>query len=173
MLSQAARIHVVALLALTAGSVGCTSHAPRSVAGPQRASPPELPSKPPTIRSHGIARRAAVVAVEQVGVAYRYGGSDRSGFDCSGLVHYAYARAGLTTPRTTGALWRELVPVSNRDLLEGDVLFFDIAGKISHVGLYLGDGRFVHAPSSGKEVTIASLSSDYYQDALVRGGRPP
>lgn len=173
MLSQAARIQIVALLALSFGLVvGCTSQVPKSDVRSQRASTPEPSPKPPAIRPLGVAERAAVVAVKQVGVPYRYGGSNRSGFDCSGLVHYAYSQAGLTTPRTTGALWRQLAPVSNRDLRVGDVLFFDIAGKVAHVGLYLGDGRFVHAPSSGKEVTIASLSSDYYQDAFVRGGRP-
>ncbi len=131
-----------------------------------------MPPQPAAGRTLGAAERAAVVAVQQLGVPYRYGGSTRAGFDCSGLVHYAYSQAGVRTPRTTGALWRELRPVSDRQLQVGDVLFFDIAGKVSHVGLYLGDGRFVHAPSSGKEVTIASLSSEYYRRALVRGGRP-
>ena len=87
------------------------------------------------------------------------------------MVQYAYAQVGLRMPRTTASLWRELKPVATPALEVGDVLFFDIAGKVSHVGLYLGDGRFVHAPSSGREVSIASLSSDYYRSALVRGGR--
>ncbi|MDH4107346.1 MAG: C40 family peptidase [Gammaproteobacteria bacterium] len=130
---------------------------------------------PPAVGSRsqgGVSRRAAQVAVKQVGVPYRYGGHGESGFDCSGLVHFAYSRAGKSLPRTTHGLWRELEPVPSRDLRVGDVLFFDIEGKVSHVGLYLGASRFVHAPSSGREVSIASLDSDFYRSAFVRGGRP-
>jgi cell wall-associated NlpC family hydrolase len=116
--------------------------------------------------------RAAAIAARQVGVPYRYGGRSADGFDCSGLVHYAYARAGKAVPRTTGQLWRQLRPVHSGELLAGDVLFFDIAGKVSHVGLYLGRGRFVHAPSSGREVTVAQLDAPYYREAFVRAGRP-
>jgi cell wall-associated NlpC family hydrolase len=118
-----------------------------------------------------VPERAAAAAIRQVGVPYRYGGASRTGFDCSGLVHFAYAQAGARTPRTTGDLWRQLAPVSLEDLRVGDILFFDIAGKVSHVGIYLGEDRFVHAPSSGKEVTVASLSSSFYEQAVIRGGR--
>lgn len=61
------------------------------------------------------------------------------------------------------------MPVSSSDMQAGDVLFFSIEGKMSHVGLYLGDGRFVHAPSTGKTVSVESLSSAFYRDALIRG----
>lgn len=103
---------------------------------------------------------------------YRYGGNGRKGFDCSGLVHYAYAKAGKQVPRTTATLWRAMQPVGEHDLRVGDVLFFDIAGKVSHVGMYIGKRRFVHAPSTGREVTIAELDSDFYEQAFLRGGRP-
>ncbi len=119
-----------------------------------------------------IGQQAAVVAVRQVGVPYRYGGTTTSGFDCSGLVQYAYSKAGRRIPRTTTQQWRTLTPVERDELRIGDVLFFRIEGKVSHVGLYLGERRFVHAPSSGREVTIAALDSEYYRRALVRGGRP-
>ena len=125
-----------------------------------------------SIPAKSSAERAAVVAAGQVGVPYAYGGSDRSGFDCSGLVQYSYARAGRQVPRTTGGLWQQLQAVSGSDLEVGDVLFFRIEGKMSHVGLYLGQGRFVHAPSSGKTVSIADLGSDFYKRAFIRGGRP-
>jgi cell wall-associated NlpC family hydrolase len=69
-------------------------------------------------------------------------------------------------------LWRESLPVSAADLKIGDLVFFRIAGKVSHVGLYVGKGRFVHAPSTGKEVTAADLGSDFYRLAFLRGGRP-
>lgn len=113
------------------------------------------------------------MAVRQLGVPYRYGGNGNNdgGFDCSGLVHYAYKHAGLDIPRTTRTLWQAARPVRKSDLVVGDLLFFSIEGKISHVGMYIGKRRFVHAPSSGREVTIAELDSDFYQNAFLRGGR--
>lgn len=118
------------------------------------------------------ARKAAAIALQQVGEPYQYGGRLPGGFDCSGLVHYAYQKAGKWLPRTTGQLWSELSPVSRRDIRIGDVLFFEVGGKMSHVGMYLGDDRFVHAPSTGRTVSVASLSSPFYDAALLRAGRP-
>ena len=116
--------------------------------------------------------RAAAVALEQVGVPYRYGGSTPSGFDCSGLVQYSYTRAGVRVPRTTGQLWSASNPVGRGELRAGDLLFFSIEGKMSHVGVYLGEQRFVHAPQSGRKVSVASLSSPFYRAAFIRAGRP-
>ena len=120
----------------------------------------------------GVGDRAASVALGQVGTPYRYGGATPAGFDCSGLVHYSYRQAGKSIPRTTAGQWAELPPVNGRDMRAGDLLFFSIAGKMSHVGLYLGDGRFVHAPSSGRTVGIERLDSKYYRKAFLRAGRP-
>jgi cell wall-associated NlpC family hydrolase len=116
--------------------------------------------------------QAAIVAVGQIGVPYRYGGSSARGFDCSGLVQYAWSKAGAKIPRTTSEQWRLIAPISNKDLRAGDLLFFRIDGRISHVGLYLGDRRFVHAPATGREVSVADLDSDFYRRAFVRGARP-
>jgi len=129
-------------------------------------------ARPERVSVAGIGERAANIALQQVGTPYRYGGNSPSGFDCSGLVHYSYANVGKNVPRTTGGLWQELAPVDNRDMRAGDLLFFRIAGKMSHVGLYLGGGRFVHAPSSGKVVSVETLTSDYYRQAFIRAGRP-
>ena len=118
-----------------------------------------------------IGERAAAFAVQQVGVPYRYGGNSTSGFDCSGLVQYSYARAGKTVPRTTGQLWSATTPVSHTELQPGDLLFFSIEGKMSHVGIYVGDRQFVHAPSSGRTVTVASMDSPFYSAALLRTAR--
>lgn len=128
-----------------------------------------------TASSQGRSQRgeqAAVIAVRQIGIPYRYGGSTTLGFDCSGLVQYAYARAGTHIPRTTAQQWQQLRPIGKDKLRVGDLLFFNIEGKIAHVGLYLGGRRFVHAPASGREVSIAELDSGYYRQAFVRGGRP-
>ena len=113
-----------------------------------------------------------MIALRQIGVPYRYGGSTAQGFDCSGLVQYAYANAGKKIPRTTAEQWRQLTPINSNSLRVGDLLFFRIEGKVSHVGVYVGDRRFVHAPSTGREVSTASLDSDYYRRAFVRAARP-
>ena len=126
----------------------------------------------PASSSDRNADRAVAVAIQQIGTPYRYGGSTPAGFDCSGLVHYSYAQAGQSVPRTTATLWSGLQPVSKSDLRTGDVLFFRISGKMSHVGLYVGGDQFVHAPSSGKVVAMGSLRSDFYEDAFIRAGRP-
>jgi cell wall-associated NlpC family hydrolase len=110
--------------------------------------------------------------LRQIGVPYRYGGNSPTGFDCSGLVHYAYANVGKSVPRTTAGLWSELSPIGRDDLRIGDLLFFNIAGKMSHVGMYLGQREFVHAPSTGRFVSVESLDSDYYSRAFIRAGRP-
>lgn len=119
-----------------------------------------------------VAEQAASIALRQVGVPYRYGGNTPSGFDCSGLVHYSYQRAGKVVPRTTTQLWNATSAVDNDDIRVGDLLFFRFDGKMSHVGMYVGGSRFVHAPSSGKTVSVESLSSDYYRQAFIRAGRP-
>lgn len=122
-------------------------------------------------QTDSIGQRAAAVALEQVGVSYRFGGSTPGGFDCSGLVHYAYLHAGKRVPRTTSQLWDSADEVRRDRMRAGDILFFRIDGKMSHVGMYVGDGRFVHAPSSGKYVTVESLHSGFYAQAFMRAGR--
>jgi len=119
-----------------------------------------------------LGERAAAVALEQVGVPYRYGGTTTSGFDCSGLVQFSYRNAGKKVPRTTGQLWTSSTSVARDDIQAGDLLFFSFEGKMSHVGMYVGKQQFVHAPSSGRTVTVANLTSPFYASALVRAGRP-
>jgi cell wall-associated NlpC family hydrolase len=112
----------------------------------------------------GSGDRAAAHAAKMVGKPYRYGGeSPSSGFDCSGLVHYSFRQAGVSVPRSTAAQLRASQPVRG-NLRRGDLVFFDQEGKKrSHVGIYLGNGRFVHAPSSGKRVRTDSLDSRYWK----------
>ena len=112
------------------------------------------------------------VAEGLLGKPYRYGGnSPQTGFDCSGLVWYSYREAGYPVPRTTSAQFAATRQVDRSRLLPGHVLFFRIDGKPSHVGLYVGNGRFLHAPSSGKRVSYGSLSNPYWQERLVKAGR--
>ena len=118
-----------------------------------------------------VGERAAAVALQQVGAAYRYGGATPAGFDCSGLVQYSFREAGKKLPRTTGQLWDAAGTVAYRDLEIGDLLFFRFDGKMSHVGIYVGDERFVHAPATGRRVSVDSLEAGFYRRALIRGGR--
>jgi cell wall-associated NlpC family hydrolase len=110
------------------------------------------------------AARAADYARDMIGKPYQYGGNSPSGFDCSGLVQYSYSRAGLPIPRTTRSQRESGVAVGSKSLRAGDLIFFDQEGrKSSHVGIYIGDGRFVHAPSSGKKVRVDKLDKKYWK----------
>ena len=134
---------------------------------------PSVPSsKTPVSAQRSLGDDAARIALGQVGTPYRYGGASPGGFDCSGLVHYSYSRAGKPVPRTTSQLWNASMTVERKDMRAGEILFFNIDGKMSHVGMYVGDSRFVHAPSSGKTVSVESLKNDYYRHAFIRAGRP-
>ncbi len=142
----------------------------------RRVPPPEGGSRPqaqvPKISRRSPGERAAVVAVRQIGTPYRYGGTTSRGFDCSGLMQFAYANVGKRIPRTTSEQWQQLTPINNGKLSVGDLLFFRIDGKVAHVGMYLGNRRFVHAPSSGRNVSTESLDSDFYRRAFIRAARP-
>ena len=118
-----------------------------------------------------IGSSIAELALELIGTPYRYGGSDPSGFDCSGLVFYTYANTGLSVPRTSAEQFREARKIALTQAHEGDLVFFQDQENLSHVGIYLGNGMFVHAPSSGRHVSIASLDAPYYQRHLVGVGR--
>ena len=122
--------------------------------------------------TNSTARGELLQAARQaIGTPYRYGGNTPDGFDCSGLVQYVHRRVGVVVPRTTGSQWRDARNVQRSDLLPGDLLFFSIdAAKRSHVGIYEGDGLFIHAPSSGKAVSRASLDNPYWQTRLVGSG---
>ena len=105
-------------------------------------------------------------ALDQLGARYRYGGkSPEGGFDCSGLVHYAYQNTlSVDLPRSSKAMSRmDLPDVKRADLQPGDLVFFRIGGQISHVGMYKGDGEFLHANRSGGKVRIDKLSDSYWR----------
>jgi cell wall-associated NlpC family hydrolase len=126
-------------------------------------------SEPPPAAS--IAALAADSALQQLGRPYRHGGASPAGFDCSGLVYYAFQQAGARIARSSELQFRDTRPVPFAALRRGDLLFFNIEGKLAHVAIYLDNGRFVHAPSTGKAVEMASLDSDYYRRHLVASRR--
>lgn len=112
-----------------------------------------------------IGHEAAMRAMGMLGVRYAPGGnSPQAGFDCSGLVAYVYARiVPDRLPRTTYALSRTGVHVDPRDLRPGDLVFYDTQRRpFSHVGIFLGEARFIHAPSSGGEVRIEDMRQRYW-----------
>ena len=116
--------------------------------------------------------RAALIAQQQIGVNYRYGGMNpTTGFDCSGLVFYSYTQAGVSVPRTSREQFSAARKISLADAQPGDVVFFQDQEKLSHVGIYLGQRRFIHAPSSGRTVSVANIDAPYYQEHLVAVGR--
>lgn len=126
-----------------------------------------MPAKPTLLR-----RSIARLAMDMVGTPYRYGGTTpRQGFDCSGLVFYTYEHNGLKVPRTSAQLFRRAKKIALSQARQGDLVFFEDQTKLSHVGIYLGHDLFVHAPSTGQTVTIASLDSPYYRRHLVAVGR--
>jgi cell wall-associated NlpC family hydrolase len=111
-----------------------------------------LPKRPKRI---SIAARAVSLARMQLGAPYRWGGATPAGFDCSGLVMWVYGRLGVSLPHNAAALYGIGRSVPRSALRPGDLLFFSGLG---HVGIYLGKGRMIHAPQSGKNVEIQSLA---------------
>ncbi len=113
-----------------------------------------IPAAPPS-RHGGVVG----IAMQFLGVPYKWGGESPSGFDCSGLVVYVYRQIGISLPHYTGSLWGQGVPVSRSDLQPGDLVFFNGLG---HMGIYAGGGSFIHAPHTGDVVKISSLGDDWY-----------
>ncbi|AJJ18853.1 MULTISPECIES: C40 family peptidase [Yersinia] len=115
--------------------------------------------------------------MKQVGKPYRWGGtSPNTGFDCSGLIYYAYKDViRIKMPRTANEMYhlRDAAPVKRAELESGDLVFFNIAnrGVADHVGVYLGNGKFIQSPRTGEEIRISMLDNDYWQDHYVGARR--
>lgn len=101
-------------------------------------------------------------AYKFLGKPYVYGATGPNAFDCSGLTQYVYNKFGVNISRTTYTQINEGTKVNRSDLKAGDLVFFNTEGSISHVGIYIGNGEFIHAPRSGKPVMVSSLSDGYY-----------
>jgi cell wall-associated NlpC family hydrolase len=108
------------------------------------------------------------IAMSQLGTPYVWGGAAPGGFDCSGLVMWAYAQVGVSLPHSSYALYGMGVPVSRDELEPGDLVFFDGLG---HVGIYIGGGEFIHAPHTGDVVKISSLDEGWYTATYVGARR--
>ncbi|HEX6702580.1 MAG TPA: NlpC/P60 family protein [Gaiellaceae bacterium] len=128
------------------------------------ASTPEGTTVAPPGRYGGVVG----VAMQYLGVPYVYGGASPSGFDCSGLVMYAYAQLGVSLPHSSYAQYSLGVAVSRDQLQPGDLVFFNGLG---HEGIYIGGGQFIHAPHTGDVVKISSLSESWYASTYVGARR--
>ncbi len=134
---------------------------------------PEGPSIVPPSQYAGVAG----IALGYQGVPYVWGGASPSGFDCSGLVMYAYEQVGVSLPHSSYAMWNEGVPVPRDQLQPGDLVFFartydDPNDWITHVGIYLGDGRMINAPVEGKPISVLPVFSGFWGAHYAGGGRP-
>ena len=145
----------LALLAGCGGSDQVRAPAPQARAWQDR--PPADPA---------AANAVLMRAISLVGTPYRYGGNTpEGGFDCSGLVNYVYRdMLDLRLPRTSRALAAYQGPrIAPDHLSSGDLVFYGSGGNVTHVGIYVGDGRFVHAPSSGGTVRLDRLDGPYWR----------
>jgi cell wall-associated NlpC family hydrolase len=127
------------------------------------------------LKTHSLRQELLSEAQELIGTPYRNGGvNPGKGFDCSGFVYYAMQQVGVKTPRTAHDQYLSAKQLGRADLQPGDLVFFKTSrrsNRITHVGIYLGGDRFIHAPSHRKKVTISSLDERYWSKRFIAGGR--
>ncbi len=131
----------------------------------QEAEAPSAPSAPAPAAQYG---GVVGIAMQYLGVPYRWGGADPSGFDCSGFSMYVYGKLGVSLPHHAASQYGMGSPVSKDQLAAGDLVFFNGLG---HMGIYIGGGQFIHAPHTGDVVKISSLSDSWYASTYVGARR--
>jgi murein DD-endopeptidase len=134
--------------------------------------PPPQPPPPALAAPADTGGVIASIAASLVGTRYQFGGADQGGFDCSGLALYVHERVGLAIPRTAAAQQRAAQAIPRAQLAPGDLVFFRLRSRsVDHVGIYAGEGRFIHAPRAGRAVTFADLGGGFYAQHFAAGGR--
>jgi murein DD-endopeptidase len=128
--------------------------------------------RPPVAPPTTVGNEVAIRAISLLGTPYEWGGNGPETFDCSGLVRFIHDQLGIFVPRTAAEQYSAATPVDPRNLEPGDLLFFRIKGRhISHVAIYTGEGRFVHAPQTGRPVELRTLDDGFYRPRLAGAGR--
>lgn len=171
---------LVVLVALVTAGCAARGATPRPFPGaalppgagstPDAATPPDggapAAAEPPTVAAEpapGALTDLIQTAMDFLGVPYRNGGSDPSGFDCSGLVQWVFARHGTMLPREAKDQYRVGRDVDLRDVQPGDLIFFETVSRgASHVGIVIGEGRFIHAPNSSGVVRVEPYTANYW-----------
>ena len=155
-------LHRLALVAAVLLAAGCSS------------TPPRVARSTPSVLTAEQASDIAIHALGLVGTPYRYGGNTPdSGFDCSGLIGYVYkSRAGVAPPRTVAQLNGFGQPIEADELRTGDLVVFGADRAPTHAGIYVGQGRFVHAPSTGGTVRLDQISAGYWARQKMAFRRP-
>ena len=166
----------VALVVAAAAIGGCasTGAVPRPFPSPGGSSTPSsaTPGVPHEPKPAGGGYAIAGTALGYRGTPYRNGGSDPSGFDCSGFIWYVFGQHGIRVARTVGEQFRKGIDVDAEGVQPGDLLFFSTEGPgASHVGMAIGGDEFVHAPSSRGEVRVERLSAQYWASRYVGARR--
>lgn len=155
-------LHRLALVAAVLLAAGCSS------------TPPRVARSTPSVLTAEQASDIAIHALGLVGTPYRYGGNTPdSGFDCSGLIGYVYkSRAGVAPPRAVAQLNGFGQPIDADELRTGDLVVFGADRAPTHAGIYVGQGRFVHAPSTGGTVRLDQISAGYWARQKMAFRRP-
>ena len=152
-----------------------TDVVPKPVSATIQAIPEVLASFFSSAKSSASSHSSSVSsAMNFIGSKYRWGGlSSRNGFDCSGFVKIVFSKQGIDLPRTSRQQAYVGVPVKGSDLKPGDLVFFHTSrrSRVTHVGIYAGNGKFIHAANTRKGVRVDSLSAAYYRSRLVTARR--
>ncbi|MDH4038175.1 MAG: C40 family peptidase [Candidatus Krumholzibacteria bacterium] len=162
---------IAALIIVVAGCSG----SPRFTSSPTRSEPAPVVSLPPagssdttsSARGDEVVKRAA----DYLGTPYRNGGTSSKGLDCSGLTFTVYRSFGIQLPRVSRDQARVGSPVPRSDLEAGDLIFFGSGSRISHVGIYAGDGEFIHASDRARSVRFDRLDNKYFRNRYVTARR--
>ncbi len=173
--ARGAKLLFLGVLILLLAACASSPHRRQPTFKTSRSALADLPPRAPSAASASEANDILFRAIGLVGTPYRWGGNTPAGgFDCSGLVDYIYRTAArIKLPRTS----HDMATMDGRNvrrmtqLASGDLVFFDINGAISHVGVYVGKGRFVHAPNSGGTVRLDDIDGPYWGDHFAYGKR--
>ena len=168
--TRTARLFAMACMGLALQLLGGCGSAPVARGGPGYSDGVEAPSRLTPEQAGDV----TIYAIGLVGTPYRYGGNTpQSGFDCSGLIGHVYqTRAHVAPPRTVAKLNGWGNPVAADRIRSGDLVLFSQRDQVTHAGIYVGQGRFVHAPSTGGEVRLDYLGSKYWSAQQVAFRRP-